>query len=101
MRALILPLVLLLLSAASDAHADAFGVDGFIDLRLIKPSEAQTWLHGGLGKLRFDGSGGQDLDAEVPQVVVQGHVQLLAALSGVAMFRYAPDQKTGVDLIEG
>ena len=89
------------LLACGHAEAGAVKAQGFIDLRLVSPSDTRSWEHGGLGKLRFDGNGGQDLDAEIPQIVAETRAQLTAELSGMLLLRYAPDQKTAVDLLEG
>jgi len=90
-----------LLLLCGNAEAGALKAQGFIDLRVVSPSNAQNWQHGGLGKLRFDGNGGQDVNAEIPQIMAEARAQLTAELSGMLLFRYAPDQKTAVDLLEG
>ena len=100
MRAWTCLLALGALAFAGSSQAGALKLDGFFDLRVVNPSNTQSWETGGPGKLRFDGNGGQDLNAEIPQVAIQGRAQLTQDLSGVVLLRYAPDQKTAVDLIE-
>lgn len=50
--------IALALFAASPAGAQSLSVHGFVDARLVAPSDERGWLDGGLGKTRFgDGSG--------------------------------------------
>lgn len=100
----ILSAALIMLAVALPIERAAAGnvaIDGFIDFRTVVPSDSRSWQHGGLGKLRFDGSGGKSVDTLIPQIMVQPRVQILPDLSFVALFRYAPDQRTTIDMIEG
>lgn len=76
----------------------ALTVTGYGDFRAIaSPSEA-AWLNGGLSKFRYGGDEGNFRFAEA---VAQGDYRLNDALSFVALARAEPEQRTGLDLLEG
>ncbi len=69
---------------------DDFHLDGFVDGRLVQPGDEQSWIKGGLGKLRY---GGGDFEASTGGIVLVPWVQITPALTGVLDLRYDPGQR--------
>jgi hypothetical protein len=90
---------LLLIGSAPGARAADFSFDGYADFRAILPSSETSWLDGGLGKLRY-GAAQSDPEFRVAEVVGQGVVQITPALMALAVVRYAPEQRTFLDVLE-
>ena len=94
--------LLAVLIAAGGAHADenfgALSVSGYADFRLIAPPRETAWLNGGLSKFRYGNDEGQFRFAEA---VVQGRVRIDDALSAVLVLRGEPEQRIGIDMLEG
>ena len=80
------------------AQSDVLTVSGYGDFRAIAAPSETTWLNGGLSKFRY-GSG--DGNFRFAEAVAQGDLRLGDDLSVVALARAEPEQRTGVDLLEG
>jgi hypothetical protein len=85
-------------SARAEENFGAFSVSGYADFRLIAPPREIAWLNGGLSKFRYGNDEGQFRFAEA---VVQGAVKIDDEFSAVAVLRGEPEQRTGIDLLEG
>jgi hypothetical protein len=81
------------------ARAEALDVSfsGYLDVRLIAPTDQQSYSKGGLGKFRFGGRSG---DARFTEAFGQADVSLLDDLSLTASARVEPTDSSGVDLME-
>ncbi|HEV2678194.1 MAG TPA: hypothetical protein VGV37_26945 [Aliidongia sp.] len=83
----------LLATGADQAQAfdlDDLHLDGFVDGRLVQPGDEQSWIKGGLGKLRY---GGGRFEPGAGGVVLVPWVQITPALTGVLDLRYDPGQR--------
>ena len=84
------------------AHAEEnFGdlsISGYADLRLIAPPREVAWLNGGLSKFRYGNDEGHFRFAEA---VVQGRYKIDDTLSTVLVLRGEPEQRIGIDMLEG
>lgn len=84
--------------AMTPARAVDFSYDGYVDLRLQTTDGEQSWLDGGLGKLRYDRSD------SVPQfggAVLQGTALLTPEILAVAVVRADTEQRNFVLPLEG
>jgi hypothetical protein len=81
------------------ACADDFSFQGYVDARLIAPPNEQSWLDGGLGKLRF-GSAHGGLTARFVEAVGEASWWVTPELDTVAVIRAEPEQRTGLDALE-
>ncbi len=88
-----------LMLTAEVAWAGDISFDGYVDLRLVSPSDERSWGEGGLGKLRFDAVD-SDVRARIGEAVVQGNWQVDSDILAVASLRYEEDQRTPVDALE-
>ncbi len=92
----------LLVAASLPARAEqdfgALSVSGYADFRLVDPPRETAWLNGGLSKFRYGGDGGTFRFSEA---VLQGDLKLGDDLSAVAVLRGEPEQRTGIDMLEG
>jgi hypothetical protein len=97
---LALPLCGAALPALAADLTDWLTVNGYVDGRLVLPSDQKSWMEGGLGKLRFDGGsdhgGGPRFDAALADIRI-GPFKDAAFYSTV---RANPEQRTAVDLLE-
>jgi hypothetical protein len=84
---------------ATRASALDFHFDGYADLRLIVPSDQESWVDGGLGKLRF---GAEDHKPELraSQAAGQAVVQITPALMALAVGQIQQGQRTFFDVME-
>jgi hypothetical protein len=89
--------VLLLVLCFARADALELELSGYLDARFIAPMQQQSWVKGGLGKLRF---GGGDGNARFVEGVAQANATLLDALSAQVSARVEPSDSAGVDLLE-
>jgi hypothetical protein len=78
-------------------RAQEFHLDAFADMRVIKAPEERSWRDGGLGKF---GTGNGDFVPMLSEISALGQAQLLPELSATAHARFAPDQRSVVDLVE-
>jgi hypothetical protein len=89
-------------AAIAPAHAEEnFGdlsLSGYADFRLVAPPREAAWLNGGLSKFRYGNDEGQFRFAEA---VVQGRYKIDDELSAVLVVRGEPEQRTGIDMLEG
>jgi hypothetical protein len=90
---------LLLLGWTMPAEAVEFHLDGYADLRLIVPSEQESWLNGGLGKTRY-GAEENKPELRLTEAVAQGVVVITPELMGLALARIETEQRTFFDLVE-
>ena len=90
---------LMIVGTCPPAGAVDFSFDGYADLRTILPSNEVGWLDGGLGKLRY-GSEQSSPEIRVAEVVGQGVAQITPGLMAMAVVRYAPEQRTFLDVVE-
>ena len=86
------------LPARAEQDFGALSVSGYADFRLIAPPRETAWLNGGLSKFRYGGDGGTFRFSEA---VLQGDLKLGDDLSAVAVLRGEPEQRTGIDMLEG
>ncbi|MEO7054351.1 MAG: hypothetical protein ABI191_05205 [Rhizomicrobium sp.] len=97
-----LALLAALLFGAAPAHAEEnFGdlsISGYADLRIIAPPREVAWLNGGLSKFRYGNDEGHFRFAEA---VVQGRYKVDDTLSAVLVLRGEPEQRIGIDMLEG
>src|ERR1700735_3492160 len=80
------------------AQSDALTISGYGDFRAITAPSETAWLNGGLSKFRY---GGRDGNFRFAEAVAQGNLRLGDDLSVIALARAEPEQRTGVDLLEG
>jgi len=101
MRAVGWIVVLFALSARGTgaARADDFSFQGYVDVRLVAPPNEESWLGGGLGKLRFGSQGGGPT-GRFAEAVGQADWRATPYLTTVVVLRAEPDQRTGVDALE-
>jgi hypothetical protein len=87
------------LSLASPAVAQEFHFDGYADVRLIVPSNQESWQDGLFGKLRY---GAEDNKPEfrLAEAVGQGVVLITPELMALAAVRIEPEQRTFFDFLE-
>jgi len=90
---------LLLIGLCLPASAADFHFDGYADLRLIVPSNQESWQSGALGKLRY---GAEDSKPELrlAEAVGQAVVLITPELMGLAVGRIESEQRTFFDLLE-
>jgi hypothetical protein len=90
----------LLCAACANASAldlsDDLTISGYGDLRAIAPGGDQTWLKGGLGKFRYGAA--QNIGGEA---VLQAELALDDGLSAVTLLRAEPEDRAGLDALEG
>jgi hypothetical protein len=92
----LLPLLLCLAPVPALAQID-YGASGYVDLRLVAPSDERSWLQGGLGKTRY---GKGDSNFQFAGAVGQGYVLLTPEILAVAVLRIEPEQRTFFDALE-
>jgi hypothetical protein len=84
------------------AHADVqlgdLSLSGYADFRVIAPPSETAWLNGGLSKFRYGDSAGNFRFAEA---VLQGSYRMSDDFSAVLVLRGEPEQRTGIDMLEG
>jgi hypothetical protein len=88
-----------LIASATPALAVDFHFDGYADLRLIVPSNQESWQNGLLGKLRYGAEDGKP-DLRLAEAVGQGVVLITPELMALAVVRVEPEQRTFFDLLE-
>ena len=88
-----------LLCAANPARADDLSWQGFIDARLIAPPDEESWVKGGLGKLRFGGQSG-GIDVRFAEAIGEVSWRATPDLVFVTTLRIEPDQRSGVDALD-
>ena len=76
--------------AATPALAVDFGYDASVDLRLVASGSEESWLDGGLGKLRYDD---RDSVFQFSDAVAQGYALLTPEIMAVAVVRADTEQK--------
>jgi hypothetical protein len=82
---------------ATTANAVEFHFDGYVDFRAVIPGDQESWMQGGLGKLRY-GTG--DGNFQFAELVGQGVVQITPALMLLGVARIEPNQRTFLDVLE-
>ena len=82
--------------AQDDSGALTFS--GYGDIRIVASPSQAAWLNGGLSKFRY---GNGDGNFRFAEGVAQANLKLSDELSLVALARAEPEQRTGVDLLEG
>jgi hypothetical protein len=91
-----LPLFLAALLVSGHAYAVDFSFQGYAEFRGGITDGEESYLDGGLGKLRFGGGDGQ---AQF-YAVGQGHAQILPELSAVVVGRLDPYHELALDMTE-
>jgi multidrug efflux system outer membrane protein len=97
LRGFPLPAALLLVLCCARAEALDVAFSGYLDARLIAPTDQQSWVKGGLGKFRFGGGNG---NARFVEAVGEANATLLDDLSAQVSARIEPTDSSGVDLLE-
>ncbi len=88
-----------LLYSATAANAIDFDFQGYADIRAIAATERRSYLDGGAGLLRFEDDG-NNASFRFAEAIGQGHAQITPEISGLAVARIEPHQKTLVDFLE-
>ena len=83
----------------SPALGQEFHFDGYVDARLIVPSNQESWEHGLLGKLRY-GAEDNKPELRIAEAVGQGVVLITPELMALAVVRIEPEQRTFFDFLE-
>jgi hypothetical protein len=83
----------------SPVYAVDFHFDGYADLRLIVPSNQESWQNGLLGKLRY-GAEDNKPDLRLAEAVGQAVVLITPEVMALAVGRIEPKQRTFLDLLE-
>jgi hypothetical protein len=91
---------LFLMGSCSPVLAIDLHFDGYVDLRLIVPSNQESWQSGLLGKLRYGAEDGKP-DLRVAEAVGQAVVLITPELMALVVGRIEPEQRTFFDLLEG
>ena len=94
----ILPAVVAI-GLSSPAYAVDFHFDGYADLRLIVPSDQESWQDGLLGKLRY-GAEDNKPDLRFAEAVGQAAALITPELTALAVIQIEPDQREFVDFLE-
>ncbi|HXR95218.1 MAG TPA: hypothetical protein VN718_05025 [Rhizomicrobium sp.] len=76
----------------------ALTVSGYGDFRALTSPSETAWLNGGLSKFRY---GNNDGNFRFAEAVAQGDLRLGDDFSVVALARAEPEQRIGLDLLEG
>jgi hypothetical protein len=99
-RIALLAALCLLQRAPAHAEADSgpLSFTGYGDFRVLASPPETAWLNGGLSKFRYGGNGGNFRFAEA---VAQGDLRLGDDASFIAAARAEPEQRIGLDLLEG
>src|ERR1700761_2417515 len=84
--------------ARAEVNFGDLSLSGYADFRAIAPPREVAWLNGGLSKFRYGNDEGQFRFAEA---VVQGSLKIDDEFSAVAVLRGEPEQRTGIDMLEG
>ncbi|HEX2760247.1 MAG TPA: hypothetical protein VHM27_07025, partial [Rhizomicrobium sp.] len=87
------------LLAVLPARAHAFDVSfsGYLDARVIAPSDQTSWVKGGLGKFRFGPNRG---NFRFVEAVGQVQADVTDELSAVFVGRAEPTDSAGLDFLE-
>lgn len=88
-----------LVGFCAPAYAVDFHFDGYVDLRLIIPSNQESWQNGLLGKLRY-GAEDNKPDLRLAEAVGQAVVLITPEVMALAVGRIEPKQRTFFDLLE-
>ena len=94
-RGIVLVAVILLSTPATAAE---FSFEGYGDFRLIAPPSTDSYLDGGLGKLRF---GDDDETFQPGDIIGEGRVTLTPELMATATARVNAEYGPAVDILEG
>jgi hypothetical protein len=90
-------IVLGVFSIAGTASAQSLSVEGFLDLRLVATdARDDSWLDGGLGKMRF----GADDDGVSGAGVLAANWQATPSLLASAEAQYVPAARRPLDLVD-
>jgi hypothetical protein len=76
----------------------ALTISGYGDFRALTSPSETAWLNGGLSKFR---NGNGDGNFRFAEAVAQGDLRLSDESAFVALARAEPEQRTGLDLLEG
>src|SRR5258705_8411056 len=90
---------LFVLASSSPALAVNFHFDGYADLRLIVPSNQESWQSGLFGKLRYGAEDGKP-ELRLAEAVGQAVVLITPEVMALAVGRIEPEQRTFFDLLE-
>jgi len=96
MHKIFAPLIALF-AFSTTADAIEFHFDGYVDFRAVIPGDQESWMQGGLGKLRY---GEGDGNFQFAELVGQGVVQITPALMLLGVARIEPNQRTFLDVLE-
>lgn len=95
-------LAALLLAQRTPVHAEVnlgpLALSGYGDFRALSSPSETAWLNGGLSKFRY---GNGDGNFRFAEAVTQADLRLGEDASFVALARAEPEQRTGLDLLEG
>lgn len=97
MRKLLAALVLA--GTCAEAQAVEWHFDGYADFRLVVPSNEQSWIDGGFGKLRY-GSGDNNPAFKFAEAIGQGVALITPEIMAMGVIRIEPTQVAAVDVLE-
>src|SRR5262249_48212050 len=89
--------LMVLLASSTQANATDLHFDGYVDVRLVVPSNQESWMQGELGKLRY---GAGDNTFQFAELVGQAAIQITPALVAIGVGRVEPKQRTFFDVLE-
>ncbi|HUO03356.1 MAG TPA: hypothetical protein VMU31_11290 [Rhizomicrobium sp.] len=84
--------------AFAQSDGSVLTISGYGDFRAIASPSETGWLNGGLSKFRY---GDSDGDFRFAEAVAQASLHLSDDASFVALARAEPEQRIGLDLLEG
>jgi hypothetical protein len=84
--------------ARAEVEMGSLTLSGYGDFRVLASPSETAWLNGGLSKFRY---GNGDGNFRFAEAVAQGDLKLGDDLSFIASARAEPEQRIGVDLLEG
>jgi hypothetical protein len=98
-RATILAVFLVAAAAAAPARAIDFTFDGYADARFVLPPTDDSYLDGGLGKLRFGRDDGSP-NLHLTEMVGEARALVTPEIMATATARIDPNYGPGIDLLE-
>ena len=98
-RATLLAVSFFVAGIAVPARAIDFKFDGYMDARFVLPPSDDSYLDGGLGKLRFGRDDGSP-NLHLTEMVGEGHALITPEITATATARIDPNYGPGIDLLE-
>lgn len=90
-------ILLFLTTLAANASAQSIEWHGYLDMRVVAPSDARAWDEGGLGKARF---GDDDNRVGFGTALLAGTWHVTPALVAFADVQFLPEQRHSLDVLD-